>query len=159
MRQVNLAQSSAEARRIDGLIAYVVSVDTAPVTFQTPSMLFFWGGIGKVELRLVAGEVGSELLARLNVRLRVSSQFRSDALKRNKCQCSFVSYITKLTHPSSRIVPIMTGTALIEPCKRLSDKLFQRTVAIVTHRAIPVDSRLSDVLAINYNVVRNTGAH
>jgi hypothetical protein len=67
--------------RLDDLETYVVSVEIAPVTFQTPSMSFFWGGMGNAELRLVAGEMGSELLARFNVRLAVWSQLSSEALE------------------------------------------------------------------------------
>ena len=59
---------------------HVVSVDTAPVTFQTPSMSSFWGGIGNTALRFVAGVIGRELFSRLRVRLSVLSQFRSVAL-------------------------------------------------------------------------------
>lgn len=32
-------------------------------------------------------------------------------------------------------------------------------MTITAYRAIPVDSRLSDVCSINYNVIRNTGTH
>ena len=64
-----------------------MSVDTAPVTFQTPCISLFCGGVGKAELRLVAGGIGSELLTRLKVKLSVSSQFRSEALGGRKRQC------------------------------------------------------------------------
>jgi hypothetical protein len=57
--------------KLDAVMTHVVSVETASVTFQTPSMSFFWGGMGKAELVLVAGEIGSELLARLRLRLSV----------------------------------------------------------------------------------------
>jgi hypothetical protein len=59
---------------------HVVSVETAPVTFQVPSMSFFCGGIGNTALRFVAGVIGKELFSRLRVRLAVSSQLRSVAL-------------------------------------------------------------------------------
>ena len=61
--------------------SYVVSVETAPVTFQIPGMSFFCGGIGNTALRFVAGVIGKELFSRLRVRLSVSSQLRSVALR------------------------------------------------------------------------------
>ena len=105
--------------KVDGMMTYVVSVETASVTFQTPSMSFFWGGTGKVELRLVAGEIGSELLARLRVRLSVWSQLRVEALKSQRMSVYCSSHLQEMSHLSSRIVPIMTGTELIEPCSNI----------------------------------------
>jgi hypothetical protein len=59
---------------------YVVLVDTALDTFQTPSMSLFLGGIGNTALRFVAGVIGSELFSRLKAKLSVSSQLRVEAL-------------------------------------------------------------------------------
>lgn len=72
---------------------------------------------------MVAGEIGSELLARLKVRLSVSSQFKSEALGGGKRQYNIEAYSMELAHPSSRIAPYIIGTALIEPCNPSSDKL------------------------------------
>ena len=72
---------------------------------------------------MVAGEIGSELLARLKVRLSVSSQFKSEALGGRKCQYNIGAYSTGLAYPSSRIAPYMIGTALIEPYSPSLDKL------------------------------------
>lgn len=108
---------------------------------------------------MVAGDVGNELSARLKVKLSVSSQFKSEALEGEICQCKVEPCLMWPAYPSSRIAPYMIGTALIEPCSPSLDKLHSSTMTITTHRAIPVDSRLSDIGSINDNVIRNTSTH
>ena len=73
---------------------------------------------------MVAGEIGSELLARLKVRLSVSSQFKSEALGGGIRQYNIEAYSMGLAYPSSRIAPYMIGTALIEPYSPSLDKLY-----------------------------------
>jgi hypothetical protein len=124
-------------------------------------MSFFWGVIGMIELKLVAGVIGSELLARLDVRLAISSQLRSEAL-----EGSVVSVVvdhldhfgSELAYPSLRIAPIMARAALVVPFGEIGQtgSVITSCRPAITYHAVSVNNRSSNVYSINNDVFRNT---